>query len=68
MNPTQALTIYHVHHGEQTPVRDTDLVNLATAFPALEPVLMELQFRRDETTRLEDAVDDLRARVAVLER
>jgi hypothetical protein len=68
MNPTQALTIYHVHRSEQTPVRDSDLVNLATAFPTLEPVLMELQFRRDETTRLEDAVDYLRARVAALER
>ena len=60
MNPTQALTIYRVHHSEQTPVRDNDLVNLATAFPTLEPALMELQFRRDETTRLEDDNERLR--------
>jgi len=59
MTSTQALTIYHVHPSEQSPVLDTDLVNLATAFPAMEPVLMELQFRRDESKRLEDEVERL---------
>jgi len=67
MTSTQALTIYHVHPSEQSPVLDTDLVNLATAFPAMEPVLMELQFRRDESKRLDDDRDALRAEVARLE-
>jgi predicted nucleic acid-binding Zn-ribbon protein len=67
VTPTQALTIYHVHHTEQEPVLDTDLVNLATAFPTMEPVLMELQFRRTETARYEDELDSAQDRIADLE-
>jgi hypothetical protein len=63
---TQALTIYHVHHTEQEPVRDTDLVNLATAFPMMEPVLMELQYRRNVVEQLERENDDLRYEVSDL--
>jgi len=59
MTPTQALTIYHVPHTEQEPVRDTDLVNLATAFPTMQPVLMELQFWRNECARLDVRNDEL---------
>jgi hypothetical protein len=61
MTPTQALTFYRIHYTEQEPVRDPDLVNLVNAFPLLEPVLMELQFRRNETLRYEDRILELEA-------
>jgi len=62
--PTQAMTIYHVPYTEQEPVRDTDLVNLAAAFPVMESVLMELQFRRNEMSRLLEEVERLNRQIA----
>jgi hypothetical protein len=56
MNATHALTLYRVPYTEQTPLWDNDLVNLAAAFPLMEPVLMELQFRRTEMERLAEAL------------
>lgn len=67
MTPTQALIVYHVPHTEQEPVRDVDLVNLATAFPMLEPVLMELQYRRNVVEQLERENDGLRYEVEELQ-
>jgi hypothetical protein len=66
MTPTNALTLYHVPHVEQEPVRDMDLVNLATASPAIEPVLMELQYRRNQMERMEVEIDVLRDEVALM--
>jgi hypothetical protein len=67
MTPTNALTLYHVPHIEQEPVRDMDLVNLATAFPAIEPVLMELQYRRNQMERMEVEIDVLRNQMERME-
>lgn len=53
MTPETALRLYFVSHTEQEAIWHNDLLNLRLAFPSLEPVLMELQFRRTETERLE---------------
>lgn len=53
MTPETALRLFTTPYSEQESLRHNDLINLHRAFPALGPVLMELQFRRTECERLE---------------
>lgn len=53
MTPERALLTYQTPLSERTPLRDEDLLNIASAFPMIEVVLMEMQHLRDEATRLE---------------
>jgi hypothetical protein len=66
MTLQKALTIYHTPHTEQEPLRDVDLVNLATVLPMMEPVLMELQYRRNVVEQLERENDELRGELSNL--
>lgn len=52
MTPERALLTYQTPLNERSPLRDEDLLNIATAFPMIEVVLMETQWLRDENVRL----------------
>ena len=61
MTPETALRLFTTPYPEQESLRHNDLINLHRAFPALEPVLMELQYRRTECERLQIECEELRA-------
>ena len=56
MTPERALLTYQTPLSERAPLRDEDLLNIASAFPMIEVVLMEMQHLRDEVETLRDAL------------
>ena len=55
MTPERALLTYQTPLSERAPLRDEDLLNIASAFPMIEVVLMEMQYLRDDNERLYNA-------------
>jgi hypothetical protein len=55
MTPERALLTYQTPLSERTPLRDEDLLNIASAFPMIEVELMEMQYLRDDNERLYNA-------------
>lgn len=54
MTPERALLTYQTPLSERAPLRDEDLLNIASAFPMIEVVLMEMQHLRDENEKLHE--------------
>ena len=52
----RAIALYHNAARRHEPTRDNDLDDLSRAFPAVAPVLEELQWLRNEITFLERAL------------